>query len=97
MDYLEAAGVAAGAVLSAGAEGAVLSAGAEGAVEAGATLSVGALEAAGEVAVLEEPQPARAATSIREAATTAIVFFMGFPPKIKNIGLVTFIMFFKSC
>ena len=55
---------------------------------AGDTLVVGALEVAGEVevVVLAVPQPAKAATSIREAATTAIVFFMGFPPKI-NIYL----------
>jgi hypothetical protein len=110
MYYLEAAGeTAAGVVLVAAGE--VLVAGAlevSGALEAagvleaaaGDTLVVGALEVAGEVeaAVLVVPQPAKAATSIKEAATTAIVFFMGFPPKINNIfNLETFNVFLKSC
>jgi len=105
---LEAAGeTAAGVVLVAGATEAagVLEAAGDtlvvGALEAaGDTLVVGALEAAGEVevVVLAVPQPAKAATSIREAATTAIVFFMGFSSKNKYIfDLETFVAFLKSC
>ena len=50
---------------------------------AGEVLVVAVEVLAGEVDVVDvdEPQPAKAATSIREANTTAIVFFMGFPPK----------------
>ena len=79
---MEAAGETAAGVVVAGATDA--GATDAGATETGAVLVTGALEVTGavEVVVVEVPQPAKAATSIKEAKTTAMVFFMGFPPKI---------------
>jgi len=60
----------------------------------------GEVEALVEVVAAELPQPANATTSIIDARTTAIVFFINYPPKLKidspeNISKVAMILALK--